>query len=52
VAAGIGGAPGSQVAALAACAALVVARHRDNIARLLSGTEPRFDRPPPADPLR
>jgi acyl phosphate:glycerol-3-phosphate acyltransferase len=42
VAAAVGGAPAPQVAALAGCAALVVARHRDNIARLLAGTEPRI----------
>jgi glycerol-3-phosphate acyltransferase PlsY len=50
VAAAAGGAPPPQVAALAASAALVVARHRDNIARLLSGTEPRIGEPPTPRP--
>jgi acyl phosphate:glycerol-3-phosphate acyltransferase len=36
------GAPGREVAVLAACAALIVARHRANIARLRRGTEPRL----------
>jgi glycerol-3-phosphate acyltransferase PlsY len=34
------GAPGVEVAALAACGILVAARHRTNIERLLRGTEP------------
>jgi glycerol-3-phosphate acyltransferase PlsY len=33
------GAPGEEVAALAVCAVLIVARHRDNIARLRRGAE-------------
>ncbi|HLT69916.1 MAG TPA: glycerol-3-phosphate acyltransferase [Acidimicrobiales bacterium] len=35
------GAPGREVAGLALCAALVVARHRDNLRRLREGREPR-----------
>jgi glycerol-3-phosphate acyltransferase PlsY len=38
--AAIGGAPTGEVAGLAACAALIVARHGDNIGRLLRGEEP------------
>jgi glycerol-3-phosphate acyltransferase PlsY len=44
VAAVLVGAPGWEVAALAGCAALIVARHRANIERLARGTEPRFGR--------
>jgi glycerol-3-phosphate acyltransferase PlsY len=36
------GAPGGEVAALSFCAALIVARHHDNIARLVRGPEPRL----------
>jgi glycerol-3-phosphate acyltransferase PlsY len=36
------GAPGREVAALAACAAVVVGAHRDNIVRLAHGVEPRL----------
>jgi glycerol-3-phosphate acyltransferase PlsY len=36
------GAPGREVAALAVCGVLIVARHRANIARLRGGTEPRL----------
>ncbi|HEX6424259.1 MAG TPA: glycerol-3-phosphate acyltransferase [Acidimicrobiales bacterium] len=36
------GAPGPEVAVVAVCAALIVARHRDNIVRLARGTEPRL----------
>lgn len=42
VAAGLVGAPGWEVAGLAGCAALIIARHRANIERLARGTEPRF----------
>ena len=42
VAAGVLGAPAVEVAALAGCAVLIVARHRGNIARLLAGTERRL----------
>ncbi|HEX6421632.1 MAG TPA: glycerol-3-phosphate acyltransferase [Acidimicrobiales bacterium] len=38
----LGGAPGAEVAALVVCAGLIVARHRDNIVRLVRGTEPRL----------
>lgn len=50
LAAAAGGATDAEVAALAGCAALVVVRHRTNIARLLRGTEPRIGlrRSPPA----
>jgi glycerol-3-phosphate acyltransferase PlsY len=39
VAAAALGAPGGEVAALVVCAVLIVARHRDNIARLRRGDE-------------
>jgi acyl phosphate:glycerol-3-phosphate acyltransferase len=39
VAAAAFGAPGGEVAALVVCAVLIVARHRDNIARLRRGAE-------------
>jgi acyl phosphate:glycerol-3-phosphate acyltransferase len=39
------GAPGWEVAALAVCAAVVVGRHRANIARLVRGEEPRSGPP-------
>ena len=42
VAAAAFGAPGGEVAALAGCAALIVVRHRENIDRLLRGTERRL----------
>jgi glycerol-3-phosphate acyltransferase PlsY len=37
------GRPGGEVAAFAACSLLVVARHRDNIARLRRGHEATID---------
>jgi glycerol-3-phosphate acyltransferase PlsY len=44
------GAPGREVAALGLCAALIVARHRGNIARILRGEERRLGAPrPPID---
>lgn len=36
------GAPGREVAGVALCAALIVARHRANIVRLAQGDEPRL----------
>jgi glycerol-3-phosphate acyltransferase PlsY len=42
VAAGLTGAGGAEVAALAGCAALVVVAHRDNIVRLAHGDERRL----------
>ena len=39
VAAAIGGVPGRELAALVACAVLVVARHADNIRRIARGEE-------------
>ena len=36
------GAPGREVAALTACAVLVVARHRENLVRVVRGEEPRL----------
>jgi acyl phosphate:glycerol-3-phosphate acyltransferase len=41
-AAGALGAPGREVAALAGCAVIVIARHRDNIGRLWRGEEPHL----------
>lgn len=41
------GAPGREVAALGLCAVLVVARHRDNIARIRRGEEGRLGAPRP-----
>ena len=40
VAAAIGGVPGGELAALAGCGVLIVARHADNIRRLANGDEP------------
>ncbi|HJR24506.1 MAG TPA: hypothetical protein VJ804_03470, partial [Acidimicrobiales bacterium] len=40
VAAAVVGRPGWEVAGLAACSALVVVRHRDNLERLRRGAEP------------
>jgi glycerol-3-phosphate acyltransferase PlsY len=45
VGAALVGAPGREVAALSACAVLVVARHRDNIVRLAHGEERRIGAP-------
>lgn len=42
VAAAALGAPGREVAALALCAALIVARHRGNLARIVRGEERRL----------
>ena len=42
VAAGVLGAPGREVAALAGCAVVVIARHRANIGRLWRGEEPHL----------
>ena len=42
VAAAALGAPGREVAALGLCAALIVARHRGNLARILRGEERRL----------
>jgi acyl phosphate:glycerol-3-phosphate acyltransferase len=42
LAAGLLGAPGREVAALAVAAALIIARHRGNLARLARGTERRL----------
>lgn len=42
VAAGLLGAPGNEVAALALCSALIVARHRQNIVRMVHGAERRL----------
>ena len=39
IAAALLGAPGREVAALTVCAALIIARHRDNITRLVHGDE-------------
>ena len=41
------GATGVEVAALAGCAVLIVARHRGNIARLVRGDERRIGEPAP-----
>jgi acyl phosphate:glycerol-3-phosphate acyltransferase len=41
-AAGLLGAPGREVAALAGCAVVVIARHRANIGRLWRGEEPHL----------
>jgi glycerol-3-phosphate acyltransferase PlsY len=41
-AAGALGAPGREVAALAGCAVIVIARHRANIGRLWRGEEPHL----------
>lgn len=45
VAAAAFGAPGAEIAALAGTAALIVARHRENIVRLGRGTERRLGTP-------
>lgn len=42
------GASGWEVAALALCAVLIVARHRDNISRIRRGEERRLGVPPPS----
>ena len=42
------GAPGREIAALALCAVLIVARHRDNIARIRRGEERRLGTPRPS----
>jgi acyl phosphate:glycerol-3-phosphate acyltransferase len=42
LAAGVLGAPGWEVAALALASGLIIARHRANIVRLAKGTEPRI----------
>lgn len=39
------GYPPDVVSAIGAMAALIIVRHRENIGRLLAGTEPRFGRP-------
>lgn len=49
VAAATVGRPLGEVAAFAACGALVVARHRDNIGRLRRGDEPDLTSGPPSD---
>ncbi|MGH9274702.1 MAG: hypothetical protein ACRDZU_08660, partial [Acidimicrobiales bacterium] len=49
VAAATVGRPFGEVAAFAACGALVVARHRDNIGRLRRGDEPTLTSEPPSD---
>lgn len=44
--ASLAGYPPDVTTAIAAMAVVIILRHRDNIGRLLSGTEPRFERRP------
>jgi acyl phosphate:glycerol-3-phosphate acyltransferase len=50
VAAAVTGVPGRELAGLAACAAVVLARHGDNIRRLARGEERRIDLSRPVPP--
>lgn len=47
LAAALAGAPAGEVAALGGCAAVIVARHHDNIVRLVHGEERRIGTPRP-----